>query len=244
MNRLGAYYPTQLLDPIQGLGQVSDQASLAHETLRKYLHGPSGNYAPWASQGPTSWTPITTPEFNYRAYPINAATLRRTEDESFSNPVGLVAAIYTQPLSLHQADGLYSNSPYEFSHAEAIYRLDDGGEPPRPFFVYWGALADEGSKDIYGSYEDLERGIAQSGGEFVFVIPDARRGNERLHPTVDVSTYLPPLTSGQMQSQVQSQPSAPATPAPTQKQSSAPSVWVLGLVGIFGAYVGYNLVRQ
>lgn len=244
MSRLGAYYPTQLLDPIQGLGEVSSQASLAHETIRRYLKGPSGNYAPWATQGPTSWTPILEPEFNYRAFPINASTLRRVEAESFSNPVGLVAAVYAQPLSLHQAEMLYSSGPYVLSHGEAIYRLDDGSEPPRPWFVYWGALANEGDKDIYGSYEDLERAIVQSGGEFVFILPDERTGNERPHPTVDVTTYLPALTSQQVEEQPVPSPVVQPSPAPVQQASSAPSMWVLGGVGIFAAYLGYSLVRR
>lgn len=247
MSRLGAYYPTHQLDPIQGLGDVSEQASLAHETIRRYLKGPSGNYAPWATQGATSWTPIVEPEFNYRAYPINASTLRRVEAESFSNPVGLVAAVFPQAISLHQADALYSSGPYVLSHGEAVYRLEDGGEPPRPWYLYWGALANEGDKDIYGSYGDLERAIVQAGGEFVFILPDQRSGNERPHPTVDVATYLPALTSEQAEQQQQQTapvaPTAPSTPQ-TQQVSSAPSLWVLGGVGIFAAYLGYQLVRR
>lgn len=240
MNRLGAYYPTQLLDPIQGLGEVSSQASLAHETIRRYLKGPSGNYAPWATQGATAWTPIGVPQFNYRAYPINASTLQRVENESFSNPVGLVAAVFPHPLSLNQADALYSAGPYVFSHGEAVYRLDDETEPPRPWFVYWGSLANEGDKDIHGSYPELEATIVHAGGAFVFIIPEKRSGSERAHPQVDVSTTMPPLTSSP--SQVHTQPSSPA---PTkQQQTSAPSVWVLGAVGVFAAYLGYQLVRK
>src|SRR3972149_8262571 len=81
MSRLGAYYQAQLLDHIGALGQVSAQASMAHEALRSKLMSPSGDYAVWATQEMTGWTP-RAPDYNYRAYPVNAAMLREAERDA------------------------------------------------------------------------------------------------------------------------------------------------------------------
>jgi hypothetical protein len=241
MSRLGAYYQTQLLDPIKGLGAVSAQASLAHESLRPLLMGPSGNYAAWAAQDATGWTSIT-PKYNYRAYPINAKTLRQAEAESLGNQVGLVAAVFSRPITLNEAELLFATGPYSFSHAEAVYRLDDREAIPRPYYLYWATLADEGENDRYGSYEQLEDAIVSSQGEFVFVMPDERTGKERPHPTVDVNSVLPGLAPSAPSAPTTVPTTAPVQPAATHYSQTRPSFVVLGIVGGLGALIGWSLV--
>lgn len=244
MSRLGAYYQAQLLDPIGALGQVSAQASLAHEALRSKLMSPSGDYAVWATQEMTGWTP-RAPDYNYRAYPVNAAMLREAERDAMGSPVGLVAAIFSSPMPLEVADALFAEGPYTLSHAEVVYRLDDRESVPTPWFLYWGSLSDEGKTDGYGSYEALEQAIARADGSFVFVVPSSRTGQERPHPTARFTSnggaaaaeQPPPVFVTPNVEQV-----ATAQPGLQQQSKTGPSLLVLGIVGGLGALIGWSLM--
>lgn len=247
--RLGAYYAAHLLDPISGLGVVSSQASLAHEAIRPMLRGPSGNYRAWGVQEPTGFRPSDV-DVVYRTFPVNASTLAAAEREAMGNPVGLVAAVYPSALTLGQAAALFAEGPYEFSHAEVVYRVEDTSGTPRPWFLYWGALADEGTRDASTSYDALESAIAISGGEFVFVLPAEPPEGLGPRPRMDVSSAstAPMQAPGAPSSPTSTPAIAPAPPAPQAEpgpaqSSTRPSLVVLGIVGALGVAAGWGIVR-
>lgn len=240
---IGAYYEAQPLDPIGALGEVSSQASLAHEAIRPLLMGTLGQFAPWAEQTTEAFQKLD-PEVNYNLFPINAATLTEAERRALGSPVGMVGMIFRAPMPLDSADALLSQGPYDLARAEVLYRLDDEKPTPTPFFFYIGTLMDEGDHDGQGTYQKLEGAVRERGGTLVFIVPTARTGDERAAPDAAASIASPLQPGQEFDPTVSAEsiaPQASASPAAsgTVRQTL---VGALGLVG--GVFVGYKIFRR
>lgn len=179
---IGSYYQAQRFDPIGVLGNVSAQASLAHEAIVQYLAGPIGRFAPWGEQTVNGWQEIMPPEYNYSIFPIGAQTLSRAEQSAFGNPVGIVGIMFREPRPLKYVDELFTEGPYEAFAGYVVFRLDDKKRLPTAEFLYLGKLADEGSHDGMGSYGKMERAVKAAGGVLVYALPEGRSGSERTVP--------------------------------------------------------------
>lgn len=186
----GSYYEAQRFDPISAFGAVSGQASLAHEAIVEFLAGPIGRFAPWGEQTLNGWQEIVKPEYNYSIFPINAETLRRTEQRAFGNPVGVIGIMFRYPVPLSEVDKLFTEGPYEGFAGYAVYRLDDQKRMPTAEFLYLGKLADEGKTDGSSSYEAMDRAVKRAGGVLVYALPEGRTGAEREVPEGTLQTAV------------------------------------------------------
>lgn len=251
---IGSYYEAHALDPIKSLGNVSPQASLAHEAIRNLLMGPVGQFAPWGEQTVSGWRPIAQPPYNYSIFPINAQTLTQAERQASGNPVGVIGALFSVPVPLRDVDAMFSEGPYEAFRGEAIYRLDDTKPVPTPQFLYFGKLMNEGAHDGTGSYRALDQSVTESGGTLVFVLPTDRVGTERGAPRVPLETAIAaelaapngPASLPQVPTNAAADPTVipDGSAAPTDATKGDAYHFVVGSVGLVGGvFLGYYLAR-
>lgn len=267
---LGAYYEAHTLDPIGALGNVSGQASLAHEAIREFLAGPIGRFAPWAEQTVDGYNEVVTPEYNYSIFPIGANTLRAAEQKAVGNPVGVVGILFRAPAPLEEVDKLFGAGPYELFQGEVVYRVDDDKAVPTPQFLYLGKLYDEGTHDGLGTYEAMDAAIKAAGGRLVFALPYSPSGMETSPPagtvysainatmTDDVPAGPIVTTPEEYVVPAEVEQFAPGEPVPGEPlpeplpaSASAPArssslyAGVVGFIGLVGgAALGYYAVRR
>lgn len=241
---IGSYYESRPVDPLRGLGNVSSQASLAHEAVSTLLMGTLGRFAPWGEQTVGGWQDYRTVTQNYDIYPMNAQTLEKAEALAFGNPVGLVGALLSTPVPLKVIDQAFTQGPYQVVRGEAIYRIDDMGEPPRAAFLYLGTLMDEGTHDGRGSYQAMEQALANLGARLVYVEPGARSGTERPLPTTPLEVAVP-LELGEPVVTTTALPAAePSEASSSEQKSNRGAELAVGAIGIaLGAMLGYKVFQ-
>lgn len=249
---LGAYYESHPVDPISALGNVSAQASLAHEAIREFLRGPIGRFAPWGEQTVNGWNEIVKPEYNYSIFPISAATLRAAEQKAVGNPVGVVGILFRQPVPLDEVEKLFGAGPYEVFQGEVVYRVDDDKAIPTAEFLYLGKLYDEGKHDGLGTYEAMEAAVTAAGGKLVFALPYAPTGMELEAPAGTLESAIAmtmgiPAPPAEVVVPAEIETFAPAPAADQAAPASSSGSLYTGVVGFIGlvggAVVGYYAMR-
>ena len=229
---IGAYYQTQLLEPINGLGQ-SDQTKLADEAMAELLDTEPVIYTPWGIQKTdTSFEPAKR-DRNYAGFGVSAEQLAAAEKAAFDNPVAFVVVLTPTPLFLAEAEQLFQGTPYELVQGEAVYRQSDPDPVPRAAFFYWGALSDQSHRQ--GNYQVLAEHAAKVGGALLFVVEMPRTGTERAHPALSVNQALPVQEAEIITA------TTPATTADvTRPVASKRPTWILyGTAGVLGFAAGY-----
>mgnify|MGYP001324414064 CR=1 FL=1 len=117
MSHLGAYYATQPLRAIHGLGAAPEQtmADVATNAIHTILQSTKelGVFIPWAGQlSELDWK-VVAPDTRYALYPANADILTAAERAAFGQPVGFITVLSTKQLSLDQAASLFNGTPFE-----------------------------------------------------------------------------------------------------------------------------------
>lgn len=245
---LGAYYATQPLLAIHGLGDAPEQnmADVAQNALTALVASsqPLGTFVPWAGQLSDNDWQVVAPDTRYMLYPVSDTLLSAAEKAAFGQPVGFVVALSTHQISLANANKLFDGTPFEYFSSDAVYSASDTKPAPTIAFVYWGRLRP--NAQTVGNYTTLQKQAQALGVQLAFpVYVPAPPGATQ--PAIDFNLAL----------KAQQSPTATATMTPTSTavpaaEPAAPvaagssgvgKVLIVLAVGGVAAYAGYRIVH-
>lgn len=102
---------------------------------------PSAVYTPWAAQeSDAAWVEIPTPSSDVIVTELGPA-LSLMSSIGVGLP-GYVAFLTSAPARAGDVERAFEGTRYELESVLAVYRRDDGTQPPRIHFLYWGRLRD------------------------------------------------------------------------------------------------------
>lgn len=249
---IGAYYETQTVTPINGLGALGAPASMNDEATQAILGlltqlQPVATVIPWATLDDSSgkWVPSVTSSVRYQLFSVSAAILDTAQRLAFGQPVGFVCVV--DGVRHSQPSDLFDGTPWEYFESDAVFDESEVAEPPKIRFLYWGKLRDEGA--ISGNASTLEAHVKTQGGQLVYPVnlPVSGRPLPTTPFDVAMQRQFGVAQSSSAASSVTSSPS-PSTGPSSPALSTASSGWgklilLSSLAGVAG-YITYRIVRK
>lgn len=171
-----------------------------------------GVYTPWASRRSTiEWEPIDNPDTNIMAWRLTDAGIQAAMNLAFGQPLPFVAILTASPLDDGTMHSMWDGTAYRYYETQVVYRQDDAGEPPKPFFLHWGERVD--IAELPPQVAQVEPRAARVSGLLVFAAQVPREGTTtRAAPTSRYEDLLVP-----------SAPPPPPPPPPSLVQQPRPA---------------------
>jgi len=245
---LGAYYATQPLLAIHGLGDAPEQslADVAQNALTALIAAsrPLGTFVPWAGQLSDNDWQVVAPDTRYMLYPVTADLLSAAEKAAFGQPVGFVVALSPNQLTLANAQKLFDGTPFEYFSTDAVYDTADSKPAPTIRFVYWGRLRP--NAQTVGNYSTLQKQSTALGTQLAFPVNVAVPSGAS-QPPIDFNLALRTQqgsTAAAVTPSAVLAPAAPLAPVATSAGPSVGKILLLLAVGGVAAYAGYRVMSH